>query len=166
VTGSEEFVRPSTLTPRGRHRGVRGQGYVEFALIASALILLTLGGVQLALIYNAALAVSQYSYAAARYASIHGTGQPASGYGSTLKSSVAPPPTICSSGFSGCASGAGLGTPTVTSSDASGNIVSGAELTVTVTYNLSTGGKIALRNPFFGVTFPTSLSNSTSMMAE
>ena len=91
VIGSEEFVRPSTLTSRRRGPGVRGQSYVEFALIASALILLVLGGVQLAMILNAALAVSQYSYAGARYAAIHGTGQSASGYGATIKSSVAPP---------------------------------------------------------------------------
>ena len=74
MIGSEECVRPSTLTPRRRGPGVRGQSYVEFALVASALILLVLGGVQLAMILNANLSVSQYSYAAARYASICGNG--------------------------------------------------------------------------------------------
>jgi hypothetical protein len=54
----------------------------------------------------------------------------------------------------------------VASSDPSGNIVSGARITVTVTYDLAAGHKIGLPNPFFGYSFPTSISNATSMMAE
>lgn len=149
-----------------RQLGQSGQGIVEFALFASVLILLVLGGIQLAMILNAALAVSEYSYASARYAAVHGGGQTASSYGSTIKSNVAPPQTICTSGFSSCTGGNGLSTPTVTSADPSGKITSGAQVTVSVTYNLSTGGKIALPNPFFGVTFPTSITNQTSLMAE
>ncbi len=145
-----------------------GQGIIEFALFASVLILLVLGGVQLAISLNAAVSVSEYSYAAARYAAVHGTNQVASSYGSTIKSNVAPPQTICSPGFAGCGSGttAGLSTPTVTSADPSGKIISGSQVTVSVTYNMSTGGKIALPNPFFGVTIPTSYQNQTSLMAE
>ena len=122
----------------------------------------------MALIANAALAVSQYSYAAARYTAVHGAGNSASSYGSTLKSNVGPPPTICTSGFAGCGSGAGLSSPSVTctSGCTGGNLASGAQFSVTVTYNLSTGGKIDLPNPFFGFTFPTTLSSSTAMMAE
>ncbi len=139
---------------------------VEFALLATALLVIVMGGLQLALILNAALAVSQYSYTAARYAAVHGTGSSASGYGSTIESNVSPSPTICTSGFSGCSSGTGLGVPTVTSSDSSGNIVSGAQVTVTVTYNLSSGGKLIIPKSLLGFTLPTTITNSSSVMAE
>jgi len=153
---------PRRRGPRAVERQ-RGQGLVELAVSASAFLLLLLGGIQLAVILNAALAVSQYSYSAARYASIHGTscapsGCTASSYGSTIASNVTPAATI---------QGAGLSTPTVSCTGCTGgNITSGAQLTVTVTYDLSTGHKIGLPNPFFGYTFPTSISSTTSMMAE
>jgi Flp pilus assembly protein TadG len=145
----------------------RGAGLVEFALLSVALLLLVLGGLQLALILNAALAVSEYSYAGARYAAVHGGGLTASSYGSTIKANVGPSPTICTSGFSGCpTTGSGLSVPSVTSSDASGKIVSGAQVSVTVTYDLSSGGKLVLPTSFLGFTLPTSITNSTSVMAE
>ena len=148
-----------------------GQGVMEFALLAGVLLLLVFGGLQMALIFNAALSVSQYSYAAVRYAAVHGTGSSASSYGNillpTLPSScpatcsgpLSPSPTICDSGLS---------RPVVTSADSSGNIVSGSEVTVTITYNLSTCGKIFLPAKFFGfsLSLPTSLTNSNSEMAE
>jgi Flp pilus assembly protein TadG len=71
-----------------------GQAMVEMAVSAGALLLLLFGGLQMAVILNAVLAVSQYSYAGARYAAVHGTGQTASSYGSTLQSNVTAPPTI------------------------------------------------------------------------
>ena len=57
---------------------------LEFALLAGVLLLLVFGGLQMALIFNAALSVSQYSYAAVRYAAVHGGGSPASSYGNVL----------------------------------------------------------------------------------
>lgn len=165
---TQDTSPPCAHKPRPRRRifWQAGQGIIEFALFASALILLVLGGVQLAIILNAALSVSEYSYAAARYAAVHGTNQVASSYGSTIKSNVAPPQTICTSGFANCSGGTGLSVPTVSSADPSGKIISGSQVSVSVTYNMSTGGKIALPNPFFGVTIPTSFTNQTSLMAE
>src|SRR5271170_1256694 len=61
-----------------------GQGVMEFALLAGVLLLLVFGGLQMVLIFNAALSVSQYSYAAVRYAAVHGTGSSASSYGNIL----------------------------------------------------------------------------------
>ena len=148
--------RNAALIPKLKAQ--RGQGMVELVVCASAFLLLLLGGIQLAVVLNAALAVSQYAYAGARYASVHGSGQAFSSYGSTIAGNVPASATI---------QGAGLGTPTVTCTGCTGgNIVSGAQLTVSVTYNLTTGHKIGVPNPFFGYTFPTSITNTTSMMAE
>lgn len=148
-----------------------GQGIVEFTLLAGVLLLLLFGGLQMALIFNTALSVNQYSYAAVRYAAVHGSGAAASTYGNTLLPTVpgscsaactgpiSPSPTICDSGLS---------RPVVSSADSSGNIVAGSEVTVTVTYNLSTCGKIFLPVSFLGFSlpWPTSLTNSSSEMAE
>ena len=99
----------SASAPRARS----GQGLLEFTLLASALLLLVFGGLQMALIFNTALSLSQYSYAAVRYAAVHGSGAPASGYGKTLlptlpascsatcTAPVSPSPTICDTGLNG-----------------------------------------------------------------
>jgi hypothetical protein len=54
----------------------------------------------------------------------------------------------------------------VTSADPSGKITSGSQLTVQITYNLATGNKLFFTNSFMGFTLPTTVSNSTSVMAE
>jgi Flp pilus assembly protein TadG len=134
---------------------------VEFVLISGAVLLLFFGALQMAILFNAALSVSQYAYAGARYAAIHGIGSTASAYGSTIKSNVTPPPTI----NDGC-----LSTPAVSSADPSGKITSGAQLTVLITYSLVASktctSKVQLPASFFGFSLPTALSNSTSLMAE
>ena len=144
------------------HQGVRwekrGQATVEWVLISTSVLLLIFGGLQLALILNAALAVSQYSYAGARYAAVHGDGATASTYGSTITSNVTASPTISGSSLTttvSCVSGCTGGT-----------IATGAQLQVTVSYNLSTGGKLLFGSPFLGFTLPTSVSNTTYVMAE
>ena len=139
-------------------RSELGQATVEWILISTSVLLLIFGGLQLAVILNAALAVSEYSYAGARYAAVHGSGSAASSYGSTISSSVNPSPTIAGSSLSttvSCISGC-----------TGGNIASGAQLQVTVTYNLSTGGKLLFGSSFLGFTLPTSVSNATFIMAE
>ncbi len=173
------MLGPEGLKPRiyqsrssaSPHRARSGQGTLEFALLASALLLLVFGGLQMALIFNTALSLSQYSYAAVRYAAVHGSGSSASSYGNTLlptlpascsatcTAPVSPSPTICDSG---------LNRPVVTSADPSGNIVSGSQITVTVTYSLLTCGKLFLPASFLGFSLllPTSLTNSSSEMAE
>lgn len=146
----------------------RGQGAVEFVVSAAAILLLLLGGVQLAVILNAALAVNQYTYSAARYASIHCGGSSPATCKSTISGNVAPSASICTSGFTGCGGGAGLTleTPTCSGACTGGNITSGDQITVIVQYNVSTGHKLGVPNPFFGYTFPTLIQQQTSMMAE
>jgi len=166
-SGGAVVLREGAPRAVRRLRAQGGQSVLEFVLMGTALLLLVFGGLQMALILNAAVAVSEYSYVAARYAAIHGGGQPYSSYGSTIKTAVAPPVTICTSGFSGCASGTGLAPLTVTCTGCTGgNIVSGAQIAVRVTYNLSTSNKIFLPTSFFGFALPTSIMNTSSVMAE
>jgi hypothetical protein len=172
------LISPLPLVDQSRHCGYRtqvGQAMVETAIVISVILLILFGAIQLALIYNVALAVSDYSYTTARYAAVHGGGSACSagGYGGTLKATVSPPPTICSSGFSGCSGSAsplsisGL-TCTTTNGANDGTINQGDQVTVQITYNLVTGGKVFFPNNFLGfnVSFPTSLTNSSSVMAE
>jgi len=134
-----------------------GQALVEFVVSATVLLLLLFGAIQLAMIGDAALAVSQYAYAGVRYASIKAgtcSTQPCStsSLGSTIQTSVYPSPFINDSG---------LATPTVSP----GTVSTGQQITVTVSYNLSTGRKLFLSS-FFGISLPTSLSNSESMLVQ
>ncbi len=79
---------------------------VELGLYASAFLLVLLGGLQLALILNAAMAVSQYSYVAARYAAVHEAGNSAATAKSDIQTNVTAPPTINDGGLSTSGSGA------------------------------------------------------------
>jgi TadE-like protein len=169
------LLMAAKASSRSRRRTRAGQAMVETVIVISVILLILFGAIQLALIFNAALAVSEYSYTTARYAAVHGTGSTcsAAGYGATLKSSVSPPPTICSSGFSGCS---GSATPlsiasvscTTSAGSSDGTINQGDQITVQISYNLTTGNKIFFPSNFLGfrMGFPTSLSNSSSVMAE
>jgi hypothetical protein len=146
------LARPRTLIQR-----TTGQALVEFTLSATVLLLLLFGAIQLAIIGGAALSVTQYAYAGVRYASINGatcSNPPCStsSLGSTIKSSVSPSPFINDSGLS---------TPSVSP----GTVSSGQQITVTVTYNLSTGQKLFLPS-MFGISLPTTLSSSESMLVQ
>lgn len=141
--------RSATRCPRS------GQTLVELAACLTVFVLLLFGVVQAALIANAALAVSQLTYAGARYASVHGVGsaQPLdqSAIASYMKSIASP--TINEN------SGNDL---TIT---VSGPRTFGTPVSVKVTYDLTS--KLLVPNPFFGVTLPTSLPNfQTTMMTE
>jgi Flp pilus assembly protein TadG len=155
-----------------------GQAMVETAIAISVVLLILFGGLQLALIFNAALAVSEYSYVSARYAAVHGTGSKCdTSYASTIEANVPTPPTICTSGFDGCSGGAGLSISAISCTTSSGSsdstITEGDQLTVTISYNLSTGNKLFLPSTFLGYSLPfistfstTPISNSTSVMVE
>jgi hypothetical protein len=137
---------------------------VEFALLASVLLFVAIGAIQMALIFNAVLSVSQLSYAGARYASVN-AGMTSSNVASYMKTTLASPTinessganitvTLCAAGGSTCTS-----IPAVPSS--------GTQFGVQVSYNLS-ANKVFLPATFFGFSLhlPTSFTNQTAVMAE
>jgi len=129
----------------------RGQAAVELALITPIVLFVMLVGVQYALIGVAALGLGQADYQAARYAATHSSASQA-----TVQSymvSVASP--IIS---------AGSGQYLTTSLSPAPPCSFGSTVTVSVTFNAS--HLLALPNPFFGIPFPTSLTNSESAFCE
>jgi Flp pilus assembly protein TadG len=135
-------------------RLARGQAMVEFALIATIAIIVLVVGIQFALIGQAALAVSQLSFAGARYASVN-----TSYTQSQIKSYMVQQgsPTITSN------SGANL-TITVTRSTNADGSYFGQPVTVNISYNATS--KLILPNPFLGITFPTTLTAQETAMQE
>lgn len=131
---------------------------VEFAVSATVLLLLLFGAVQMAIIGGAALAVSQYTYASVRYASVYAGNNcsswpcSTSRFGDAIKSNVSRSPFIDDSGLS---------TPTVSP----GSVSTGQQITVTITYDLSPSKKLFLSS-MFGITLPTTLTNSESMLVQ
>jgi Flp pilus assembly protein TadG len=127
-----------------------GQAMVEIALVLPLLMLLMLGIIQLVLIGNVALSVSQAASACARYASLSPSAD--QGAVNTYLGTIASP----------VINDAGLGTLTLTPTAVPRT--SGTAFTVTVSYNLSS--KLFLGSSFFGVTFPTNIQISESMTSE
>lgn len=124
---------------------------VEVALIAPIVLFVTLVGVQFAIIGIAALGLGQANYQAARYAATNPSASE-----STVKSymvSVASP-LLRANGGSYVHASLSPAPP----------CPFGSTLTVSVTFDA--GHLIALPNPFFGVSFPTSLANSQSAFCE
>jgi Flp pilus assembly protein TadG len=128
----------------------RGQAMVEFAMISTVAMFVLLVGVQLAIIGQAALAVSQLAYQGARYASVNPTLAQASIV--TYMQSIAPSNINNNANLS-----ITVNPPTAPRTPASA-------VTVTVSYQI--GNSLALPNPFLGVTFPTSLSAAQTAMSE
>lgn len=122
---------------------------VEFALVMPVLLLMTLGVIQLVLIGNVALSVTQAASACARYASLNPSAAQ-SDVDSYLKSIASP--TI---------NDAGLAPLTLLPAPPRNT---GDKVSVTVSYNLSS--KLVLGSSFLGVTFPTSIQIVQSMPSE
>jgi Flp pilus assembly protein TadG len=139
----------------------RGQGMVEFALVASVLLFLAIGAIQFALIFNAVLSVSQLSYAGARYASVN-SGMSSGSVSSYMKTTLASPTINESSGANITVNLLNSGGATIGSVPSSGT-----QFAVQVTYDLS-ASKIFLPATFFGYSLhlPTSVTNQTAVMAE
>jgi Flp pilus assembly protein TadG len=145
----------------------RGQAMVEFALIATLVMMVLLVGVQFAIVGQAALSLSQGASAIARYVAVN---EPLG----KVSSSFSGNPTADMKGLLSSAiltnSGGDL---TVTVNSYQGGTTSTPAVTpratidyaiVTLTYDASK--KIALPNPFLGINFPTSLSASDSQVYE
>jgi hypothetical protein len=129
----------------------RGQAAAELALIIPVLAVVLAVGLQFAIIGTAALALGQVDYQGARYAAVNGSASQ-----STVQSymlSVASPIISADSGKY-------LNSTLSPAPPCS----FGASVTVSVTFD--TNHLVVLPNPFFGISFPTSLTNSESAFCE
>lgn len=151
---------PKRLFPQSLRRG---QAMVEFALIASVALVVLLVGIQFALIGQAALAVSQGSYYAARYAAVHNDVAPGCTSNCDITSQVSaqmsPTITVPSGALQVALSDVNIADPTCGPPR-----TFGCKIQVVVAYDASS--KVVLRNPFFGISFPTQLNSTTQMMTE
>jgi Flp pilus assembly protein TadG len=128
-----------------------GQAAVELALIMPIVLFVLLLGIQYAIIGTAALGLGQANYQGARYAATN-TSASQSAVQSYMVSVASP---LVSAGSGQYLSSSLSGAPPCTF----GN-------TVTVSVTLDIRHLVALPNPFFGIPFPTSLTNSTSAFCE
>jgi len=146
-----------------RSRISRGQSMVEFALISTVALMVMLVGVQYAMIGQAALAVSQGASALARYAAVNpgtigtnGTVALTSEMKQLLSSSIltngGSDLTVTIASYSGT-------TTTTTSSP-------GYTDRAVISLSYKATSKIALPNPFLGISFPSTLTASDSQMYE
>jgi len=135
---------------RFRKTACRGQAVVEVGLIMPVVLFVMLIGIQYAIIGLALLGLGQANYQGARYAAVT-SGATASSVQSYMVSVSSP--------IIGSTSGQYLSS-TVTSLPCT----FGGSVTVSVTFNAS--HLIVLPNPFFGIPFPTTLSNSETAFCE
>ena len=157
----EQNLQPRTRAVRRWFS--RGQSMAELAFIAPIAIILVLLGIQFAMIGQAALALSQGASALARYAAINpGTMGP----NGTVTMTTAMQQLLSSSILTNggryltvtIASYSGTSTTTTSTPGYTDRLV------INLSYNVRS--KIALPNPFLGVSFPTTLSASDSQMYE
>ncbi len=128
-----------------------GQAAVELALITPIILFAMLVGIQYAIIGTASLGLGQANYQGARYAATN-TSASQSAVQSYMVSVASP---LVSAGSGQYLSSTLSPAPPCTFGS-----------TVTVSVTLDVRHLIALPNPFFGVPFPTSLTNSTSAFCE
>src|SRR5690348_3748524 len=139
------------FTPgRRSYSSKRGQASVELALLLPVALVLLILGIQFAIIGAAALGLGQANYQGARYAAVQCTGSGSCSSGADVQTFMVnnASPIISAS------SGRYLSS-TVTPAPP---CTFGSTVTVSVTFD--TSHLIALPNPFFGISFPTSLSSS------
>jgi hypothetical protein len=154
--------------PRWRRSRIsRGQSAVEFALISTVAMMVMLVGVQFALIGQAALAVSQGSAALARYTAVN-PGALGTSNGSVAGGSL---PTAAKNLLSSSIGTNSWGDLTVTIASYTGTTAvttssPGYTDRLVLSMSYTATSKIALPNPFFGISFPSSLTASSSQMYE
>jgi Flp pilus assembly protein TadG len=127
----------------------RGQAMVEFALISTVALFVLLVGIQLAIIGQKALSVSQLAYQGARYAAVNAT--TAGSDIVTYLEGIAPP-ALSVTGLS------------ITVNPSTVPRAFSSTVSVTVSYDLRSS--LVLPNPFLGISFPTSLSATETAMSE
>ncbi len=124
---------------------------VELALITPIVLFVMMVGIQFAIIGVAALGLGQVNYQGARYAATNPSASQ-----STVKTYMVSVGSPIISANSGSYLSATL--------NPSPPCTFGTTITVAVTYDAR--HLIALPNPFFGIPFPTSLTNSQSAFCE
>jgi len=129
----------------------RGQAVVEFAIMAPLALFLMLVGIQFAIIGTASLGLGQVNYQGARYAANNPSASQSAVQ--TYMLSVASPIIAAHSGS--------YLTSTLSPAPP---CTFGTTVTVAVTFDVA--HLIALPNPFLGVSFPTTLTNSESAFCE
>jgi Flp pilus assembly protein TadG len=134
-----------------RNRASRGQALVEFAIIAPIALFLMLVGIQFAIIGTASLGLGQVDYQGARYAATN-TSASQSAVQSYMVSVASP------------IIAAGSGQYLTSTLSPAPPCTFGSTVTVAVTFDIS--HLVVLPNPFFGISFPTSLTNSASAFCE
>ncbi len=145
---------PSTNRAAFKSHGARssgGQAMVELALIAPILLFVMLIGIQFALIGTAALGLGQADYQAARYAATN----PSASQDAVKNYMVSVASPII---------GASSGRYLTASLSPAPPCTFGSSITVSVTFDAN--HLVVLPNPFFGIPFPTSLSNSETAFCE
>ena len=137
----------------GRRRdGARsGQAAVELALTIPVVLFVLLVGIQYAIVGTASLGLGQANYQGARYAATN-TSATQSAVQSYMVSVASP---LVS---------AGSGQYLTSSMSPAPPCTFGSTVTVSVTLDIR--HLVALPNPFFGIPFPTSLTNSESAFCE
>ena len=146
----ERFANRSAIRRLIAGRG-RAQAAVEFAIILTVALIVLVIGVQFAIIGNASLALGQADYQGARWAAINPSANQSQVNAYIL--SVASP-TIA----------ANNGSYLTTTLSPAPPCAFGSSVTVSLTFNVQ--HLIAVPNPFLGISFPTSLSNSESAFCE
>jgi Flp pilus assembly protein TadG len=147
---SVRFSKLDTLVRRLKE-GSNAQSAVEFALAVPVVSILLLVGIQFAIIGEASLALGQVNYQGARYAAVYTNATQAQVQSYML--SVASP-TIS----------ANNGSYLTTTVSPAPPCTYGSSVTVSVSFNASS--LMALPNPFLGISFPTTLTNSESAFCE
>ena len=136
---------------RRRDDAERGQATVELALITPIVLFLMLVGIQFAIIGVAVLGLGQADYQAARYAATNP---------SASQSAVQSYMVSVASPIISAASGRYLSS----SLNPAPPCAFGSTVTVAVTFDAR--HLVVLPNPFLGIAFPTSLTNSESAFCE
>jgi Flp pilus assembly protein TadG len=162
---SERAMRATATSRSPFHtsRTLCGQAMVEFALIAPLVLVVMVVGIQYALIGQAALALSQGASALARYAAVH-RGQVGPNGAVTLNAPIEQllSSTILNDGGKDLSVTIASYTGTTTTPTSSPQYTD--RLIITLSYDATK--KVALPNPFLGISFPTNLSASDSQMYE
>lgn len=153
-------------------RAARGQSMVEFAVgLVVAMIVLFLG-IQLAVIARDSMALSQFSYQAARWAAEPANGKnDCTGLVSYINSkSVAPQPIqvlMNSGGGIACSGGTGTSAVTVSMTCSNGDCTQrpiGGEIQIAMSANIK--HDLFLGTSFLGLSFPTTVNAQTSAMMQ
>jgi len=134
-----------------QNRTRSGQAVVEVALVTPIILFVMLLGIQFALIGTAELGLGQADYQGARYAATN----PSASQSAVQSYMVSVASPII---------GAGGGRYLSASLSPAPPCTFGSSVTVAVTFDAS--HLVVLPNPFFGIPFPTSLTNSETAFCE